>query len=194
MSFDFELDATYAVPRKEAGFFFALGSAQGGSQQAQFIATSNDSLFGSGPGEITAFAGIPFYNFSSVGADYNDNGVTDAADYTIWRDTLGTVDDGVDPPEDMRANGDNTGESENKIDQADYDVWKDNFGSAGITFGLGQTISMRLIYTPPVLNELPYDPGDPVQMWKILEPWNTSFPWTVPVRSRAVPSILTTLP
>jgi hypothetical protein len=167
LSFNFQMDATHATPRKEAGFFFDLGG--GGSQQAQFIATSNDELFGTGPGEITAFAGIPFYNFSSAPADYNDNGATDAADYTIWRDTLGTMDDGVDPPEDMRANGDNEGASQDLIDQADYDIWKENYGAQGINFGLGQSIFMRLIYSPPVTDPLiPFDPGDPGA--NVLEP------------------------
>jgi hypothetical protein len=53
--------------------------------------------------------------------DYNGNGVVDAADYNIWRDTLGSTTD-------LRANGDNSGASAGKIDQADYDLWKTNFG------------------------------------------------------------------
>jgi hypothetical protein len=54
--------------------------------------------------------------------DYNQNGVVDAADYTVWRDTLGSTTD-------LRANGDNTGASAGKIDQADYNVWKAIFGN-----------------------------------------------------------------
>jgi T5SS/PEP-CTERM-associated repeat protein len=38
--------------------------------------------------------------------DYNHNGIVDAADYTLWRDGLGTT-----------------------YTQADYDVWKSNFGN-----------------------------------------------------------------
>jgi hypothetical protein len=53
--------------------------------------------------------------------DYNDDGIVDAADYTIWRDTL-------DSTIDLRANGDNTGTSAGLIDQADYDMWKLHFG------------------------------------------------------------------
>jgi formylglycine-generating enzyme required for sulfatase activity len=53
--------------------------------------------------------------------DYNGDGYVDAADYTIWRDTLGSHSD-------LRANGDNTGSSMNVIDAADYDVWKTNYG------------------------------------------------------------------
>lgn len=54
--------------------------------------------------------------------DYNGNGKVDAADYTIWRDTLGSTTD-------LRANGNNTGASANRIDNADYVFWKNNFGN-----------------------------------------------------------------
>lgn len=50
--------------------------------------------------------------------DYNKNGRVDAADYTLWRNTLGeTVTNGADA--DGNANG--------VIDQGDYDNWKANF-------------------------------------------------------------------
>jgi len=54
--------------------------------------------------------------------DYNFDGVVDAADYTVWRDTLGSTTD-------LRANGDNTGASAGRIDQADYLAWKSHFGA-----------------------------------------------------------------
>jgi hypothetical protein len=57
--------------------------------------------------------------------DYNQNGVADAADYTVWRDTLGSTTD-------LRANGDDRGPSMNRIDQADYLVWKNKFGQSGL--------------------------------------------------------------
>ena len=53
--------------------------------------------------------------------DYSGNNVVDAADYTVWRDTLGSTTD-------LRANGDNTEQSEGKIDDADYVFWKAHFG------------------------------------------------------------------
>lgn len=57
-----------------------------------------------------------------VPGDYNGNGVVDAADYVVWRDTL-------DSTTDLRANGDNTGASEGKIDAADYQYWTTRFGN-----------------------------------------------------------------
>jgi hypothetical protein len=53
--------------------------------------------------------------------DYNGNGTVDAADYTVWRNTLGDM---VANPGDG-ADGDLSGE----IDAGDYDFWKDNFGN-----------------------------------------------------------------
>jgi hypothetical protein len=58
----------------------------------------------------------------SVAGDYNGNGIVDAADYTVWRNTLGSTTD-------LTANGDDTGESMGKIDQADYVFWKSRFGA-----------------------------------------------------------------
>lgn len=56
--------------------------------------------------------------------DYNLDSTVNAADYTIWRDTLGSTTD-------FRANGTNEGASLDLIDQADYQWWKDRFGNAG---------------------------------------------------------------
>jgi hypothetical protein len=65
--------------------------------------------------------------------DYNQNGVVDAADYTVWRDTLGSTTD-------LRANGDNTGASMGIIDEADFDFWRANFGMVAPGAGAGAGI------------------------------------------------------
>lgn len=51
--------------------------------------------------------------------DYNANGAVDAADYTIWRDTVGQSGAG------LAADGNHDG----TVNSADYIVWKSNFGS-----------------------------------------------------------------
>ena len=55
-----------------------------------------------------------------VAGDYNEDAVVDAADYTVWRDTLGqsvTAGTGAD------------GDSNGMIEQADYAYWKAHFGN-----------------------------------------------------------------
>ena len=52
--------------------------------------------------------------------DYNKNGVVDAGDYTVWRNTLGQM------GSDLAADGD----GDNKVDADDYDLWKSHFGES----------------------------------------------------------------
>ena len=67
--------------------------------------------------------------------DFNGNGIVDAADYTVWRNTLNSTSD-------LRANGDNTGASAGKIDAADYAVWKANYGRInGQALGTNGTVT-----------------------------------------------------
>jgi hypothetical protein len=49
--------------------------------------------------------------------DYNGDDIVDAADYTLWRDTLNSTND-------LRADGDASG----TVDAGDYGVWKSHFG------------------------------------------------------------------
>ncbi|QDU86817.1 hypothetical protein Pla175_01700 [Pirellulimonas nuda] len=57
---------------------------------------------------------------NAAGGDYNRDGFNDAADYTKWRDTLGSTTD-------LLANGYNGGTSANLIDESDYKWWRDTF-------------------------------------------------------------------
>ena len=60
--------------------------------------------------------------------DYNRDGLTDAGDYVLWRNTLGSTDD-------LRANGDNTGGSFEIVDLADYVFWRANYGASYLDAG-----------------------------------------------------------
>jgi hypothetical protein len=51
--------------------------------------------------------------------DYNDNGVVDAADFVLWRDTFEQT--GMN----LAADGNNDG----TVNQADYDLWRAHFGA-----------------------------------------------------------------
>ena len=57
--------------------------------------------------------------------DYNDDGLVDASDYTVWRDSFGST---ITLP--------NEDASPNVVDMSDYNVWKVNFGTT-IVSGAG---------------------------------------------------------
>ena len=52
--------------------------------------------------------------------DYNGNGIVDAGDYTVWRDSIGQSGEG------LAADGNR----DLIVDVYDYQLWKDNFGSS----------------------------------------------------------------
>ncbi|MCA9240654.1 MAG: matrixin family metalloprotease [Planctomycetales bacterium] len=61
-------------------------------------------------------------------ADFNGDGVVDAADYTLWRDTLGATGSG------LLADGNH----DLVVDRADYQLWRELYGTtstAGIVYG-----------------------------------------------------------
>ncbi|MEX0642696.1 MAG: hypothetical protein WD468_08345 [Pirellulales bacterium] len=53
--------------------------------------------------------------------DFNADSAVDAADYVLWRKTLGTSFD-------LNGNGDEAGDSMNIVDGADYELWRSRFG------------------------------------------------------------------
>jgi T5SS/PEP-CTERM-associated repeat protein len=101
-----------------AGFFDNAGNGQrvttadgGGSFLVHYGAAS---AFNPNHIVLTAFQA------NDLPGDYNDNGVVDAADYVVWRNTLG--DAGIGLPADGNGN--------NQIDPGDYTVWRMHFGQA----------------------------------------------------------------
>ena len=68
---------------------------------------------------------------TSVPADYNGNDVVDAADYVLWRKTIGPT-----PP-----NFRNEVASLGTIDAADYTAWRQRFGSTMPDMGSGSLVS-----------------------------------------------------
>lgn len=63
------------------------------------------------------------YVQSALEGDYNGNGTVDAADYTLWRDSLGQSGTG------LAADGDGNG----TVNGADYTYWKTRFGNSAST-------------------------------------------------------------
>ncbi len=67
-----------------------------------------------------------------VPGDYNDDGVTDAADYTVWRDNLGATG----TPGEVIGDGtgsDLAGTPDGVVDSYDYDYWKANYAASSGT-------------------------------------------------------------
>jgi hypothetical protein len=66
-----------------------------------------------GTGRIYAIHSL----IAALAGDYDASGVVDAADYVLWRDTLGSSSQ-------LAADGDRSG----TVDAGDYAVWRRNFG------------------------------------------------------------------
>ncbi|MGD9634840.1 MAG: choice-of-anchor Q domain-containing protein [Pirellulales bacterium] len=71
--------------------------------------------------DIGAFEVQQFTNVPALPGDYNHDDIVDAADYTVWRDTLNQS---VDAYSGADGDGDGT------VDQDDYGVWKLHFGQS----------------------------------------------------------------
>jgi hypothetical protein len=78
-----------------------------------------------------------------LAGDYNEDGTVDAADYTVWRDTLGQTGAG------LAADGNGNG----NVDAADYSVWKNHFGdvSPGIGAGSGSLAGAGSVPEPAAI-------------------------------------------
>jgi hypothetical protein len=70
--------------------------------------------------------------------DYNFDGIVDTADYTVYRDALGSTTD-------LRADGNGNG----RVDQTDCDLWKTHFGQtlsgSGVGSGSGATAALQSV-------------------------------------------------
>jgi hypothetical protein len=67
-------------------------------------------------GQSVVSTGVAVYTSLGLPGDYNDDGVVDAGDYTVWRDLLGTA---ATLPNDM---------TPGSLQSIDYVVWISNFG------------------------------------------------------------------
>ncbi len=76
-------------------------------------------------GEILdAALAFEVYLPENLPGDFNGDGMVELADYTIWRESLGAIDD---TPINSAGDGDQG------VDQGDFEVWKTNFGSSSAT-------------------------------------------------------------
>jgi hypothetical protein len=101
-----------------------------GANWARSTSGAAGAVSPSGPTFATADVGSPGRFF--LPSDYNSNGVVDAADYVLWRNSLGSTTD-------LRADasGPTAGVANGIVDQADYTYWRSNFGAVVPTYGSG---------------------------------------------------------
>lgn len=108
---------------------YGLGASLTGwtLHEASAISADGDYIVGYGTNPSGAVEGWLLSlapTTTNLPGDFNDDGEVDAADYTIWRDYLGSE-------HDLSGNGDEQGSSAAIVDQADYELWKSNYGNSG---------------------------------------------------------------
>jgi hypothetical protein len=81
------------------------------------------------PGSGLVNATVTYVTPGPLAGDYNGNGTVDAADYVVWRDTLGSTTM-------LAADGDDDGD----VDQHDYTVWRRTFGNASAAPSQGSAV------------------------------------------------------
>jgi hypothetical protein len=103
------------------------------------VFTSLGTLTTFGNSELaTSVSTIVRTNFVAATADYNHNGIVDAADYVIWRKQNGTS-----VPNGTGADGNSDGQ----VNTADYDFWRANFGNPAGS-GSGANLSTGAVPEP----------------------------------------------
>jgi hypothetical protein len=131
-------DPAWATAARLATGTFALNahpSFDPGSTGNVFTTTGNSLTFGT---NVTVpVTTIVRTNFAP-NADYNHNGVVDAADYVLWRNANGTS---VFPGAAPDGNGDGF------VNTLDYDFWRSRFGLAGGA-GSGGSVSSGEVPEP----------------------------------------------
>ncbi|HEY4232818.1 MAG TPA: dockerin type I repeat-containing protein [Lacipirellulaceae bacterium] len=118
-----------------AGIPFTLGVESQG--EAIGWAADGKSFYTTSESNGLSSAPIHAYAFAALTGDYNNDGVVDAADYAVWRDTLGST-------ADRRADGDNNG----TVNSADYAMWMENFGAMSGAGGSGAASNSLAVPEP----------------------------------------------
>jgi hypothetical protein len=118
----------YDSATRQATWDFTSVSAIGGSSYEVTLAAASIVDLTGNPldGNADGVGGDDYLHtiLLNLPGDYNNDGTVDAADYTNWRDTLGSS-----VPVSSGADGNGNG----AIDQGDYAVWRDNFGTTFAT-------------------------------------------------------------
>lgn len=116
--FDLDLNWKWPADISDSGLNDQFGQQFGGTfNPARAVLRPSSIRFLAGPGDFREATILP--ENPALAGDYNINGVVDAADYTVWRDS--PTGPGI------LANDATPG----TISASDYDVWKAHFGQTG---------------------------------------------------------------
>ena len=88
---------------------------------AELYPLANELNFSFGGGMVNQFAQEHLRVVVDMRGDFNQNGTVDAADYVVWRKTLGQIDTG----NGLAGDGDGDGD----VDANDYNLWRAAFGN-----------------------------------------------------------------
>lgn len=130
------LDVAWSSAARLAIGSFAVNTTPtfaAGSSGNVFSTLGSSASFGT---RVTASVSTIVRTNAMTPPDYNDNGAVDAADYVLWRHTLGQA---VVPG--AGADGNNSG----FVDQPDFDLWSANFG---VGSGSGASLQLNAIPEP----------------------------------------------
>jgi hypothetical protein len=95
-----------------------------GAYAGTTLANQDLQFFYGTTGSSSLFRGfVEYVTSTATPGDYNGDGKVNAADYTVWRDSLG-----ANVAQGTGADGNNNGQ----IDPGDYGIWKSNFGAGGV--------------------------------------------------------------
>lgn len=94
---------------------------------------------GSGVNELAWNAPLQGLTPAGTPGDFNSSGVVDAADYTLWRDSLGSVSQLANDP------------IGGTVGQDQYNLWKSSFGQGSGAGGIGQLTNNLAVPEPTVI-------------------------------------------
>lgn len=117
------------------GIPFTVGSEPQG--EAIGWAANGTGFYTSSETAGTGSAPIYSYTFAGLAGDFDNNGVVDAADYLVWRTTVGSTID-------LRADGDHSG----GVTSDDYNVWQAHFGATGGAGALAGSLNAAVVAEP----------------------------------------------
>ena len=134
----------------------AVGTYLGYEVVADFNGDGRLDVAAWGSGTVTVLLNDGDWGPNPLPGDYNNNGTVDAADYSVWRDALGSHVANY-----SGADGNGNG----VVDTADYDIWRSHFGmtlpeptaGSGAAAPTSSAVAI-LIQEPAAIEEAPAEP------------------------------------